>query len=301
MAKTGFDMVVDMMDVDKVNSIFRENLLNEDGVMILELSKLSMLNEGELYSGTDMLTETTAKLTEVRLKGLDTLTKLQAFEAIGKYTLETSLEWTELSIECDLELKMKPSSADDAVIISNNDQVVESVTIKTGIKGLKLNAGLLLVLELDKIDDVELGSILYTERIVGCILSVVNRMEFSTLSLVVDDIVEPTMSGFLSPGIDRVVNTIVDAAFVMFEPSVLRALPGVFDTMLKEMLNTMITDFRNENSGCEKVDVNPIVQTYGETLDFNYLFQSEVGPYGDVFGYVVLFLSLSLTRIHKHT
>ena len=81
LAKQGFDMVVEMMDVSRINTMIQDNLLDESGVMKVELNTMAFLNEGVLYSGQDMLTETTIKLTEVRLKGLDSLKKLELFRA----------------------------------------------------------------------------------------------------------------------------------------------------------------------------------------------------------------------------
>ena len=83
LAKQGFDMVVEMMDVSKINKLIQDNLLDQSGVMKVDLSTMSFLNEGVLYSGQDMLTETTIKLTEVRMKGLDSLKTLELFKAIG--------------------------------------------------------------------------------------------------------------------------------------------------------------------------------------------------------------------------
>ena len=170
LAKQGFDMVIEMMDVSKINRLIQDNLLDQSGVMKVDLNTMSFLNEGVLYSGQDMLTETTIKLTEVRMKGLDSLKKLELFKAIGKYTLSTELEWDTLDVEADLELKMKPSTSDTSVIVNpSTPEVVETVTITTGLRNIKVGAGVLMLLDLDKMNDVELGSLLFTERILGCV------------------------------------------------------------------------------------------------------------------------------------
>ena len=51
LAKQGFDMVVEMMDVSKINKLIQDNLLDQSGVMKVDLSTMSFLNEGVLYSG----------------------------------------------------------------------------------------------------------------------------------------------------------------------------------------------------------------------------------------------------------
>ena len=71
----------------------------------------------------------------------------------------------------------------------------------------------------------------------------------------------------------------------MFKPSLLRALPGVMDSTVKDMLNTQIQSMLTTNNECVKVDMQNVL-TYGQTLNFNYLFQEGVGPYGDIFGMV---------------
>ena len=50
LAKQGFDMVVEMMDVSKINKLIQDNLLDQSGVMKVDLSTMSFLNEGVLYS-----------------------------------------------------------------------------------------------------------------------------------------------------------------------------------------------------------------------------------------------------------
>ena len=57
------------------------------------------------------------------------------------------------------------------------------------------------------------------------------------------------------------------------------------DTTVKDMLNTQIQSMLTTNNECVKLDMQNVL-TYGYTLNFNYLFQEGVGPYGDIFGMV---------------
>ena len=120
--------------------------------------------------------------------------------------------------------------------------VAERVTVKFGVEDLKAVASILLAVDEAKLGDVSLGSLLDTENIFSCFLSTLHMVQIPALSVEVSDMQPPTLEGFVSPGIDRVVSSSVDAAFLMYKSTFLEAAPGFFQDAVGSFLNKIFSE-----------------------------------------------------------
>ena len=94
-----------------------------------------------------------------------------------------------------------------------------------------------------KLGALGLGSLLYSDKSVDCLLSTVFDFQVSGLSVQVGDIKPPILEGFVARGIDRVVSDFVDAAFLICESALVEAAPGLFHTIAREYLNEFVKKF----------------------------------------------------------
>lgn len=274
-----------------VNVFLRDFVLDEDRAFVLDAAKLPLENNGVLYQGHDMLTETTITLNSIKVFGLDTFTKFEPLVNIGKYTFQNLLAWNYTTLELDVTIDMKPSSKEDSILEGASDvNISENVKISVGVDQLEAVISVLLAVDEDALDDLSLGRLMDTSKLLPCLLSLVHAVELSELSLSVANIREPTLDGFVSPGIDRTVTRVVEALFLMYEKLLIEALPNAAATTLKDMVNTeFLAKYGSpdtENTDC------PAMKTTEGFIDFRDLLLkpdeavasggSGQEPYGDV-------------------
>jgi len=273
-----------------LNVLLRENLLTEDQALLLDVDDI------QFFQRHDKFTETKIVLDSIKIFGLDTLNAFEPLLDIGKHTVETELSWNVLMVEMDVTIDVKTSTKSDSVFVmgpGSRKEVQENVKIKFGLENVNTVASILLALDEGKLGALRLGSLLNTDWILDCLLSTVHDVKLSGLSLQVGDIQPPTMEGFVSRGIDRVVSNSVDAAFLMYESSLLEAVPSFFQTSVKRFLNKKFLDsFQADaaiGSECSSVE---IAASESGFIDFRDLFLppdealaaggSGTQPYGDV-------------------
>ena len=265
-----------------INSLLRSFFLEDDGSLRLGSSSISTMMNPSLFEGHDRLTEFKIILDEVRLYGLDTITRFNSFRHIGKYTLQNELTWDLLKFEFDIILDMKPSKLDDAILVDpTSPGISEHFTIDFALNNIDVEASLLLVLDEVAMGSLELGPLFNTENLLPCLLSIVEEIMVSGLDVdpsYVDD--GPAVDGFLSSGFDRVISDSVEAAFAMYKGSLRAAIPNIFQTNIRNLINTFIVDtFVGDRTSSTCLELQPLSE---EIIDFRKFFDAEDGSYGDL-------------------
>mmetsp|Transcript_5265 Transcript_5265/g.15313 ORF Transcript_5265/g.15313 Transcript_5265/m.15313 type:complete len:2439 (+) Transcript_5265:618-7934(+) len=271
---TGTDLVI--------NSLLRSFFLDDDGSLPIDPASIPSLTDQVLFEGHDRVTEFTIALKEVRLYGLDTMTRFNSFRKIGKHTIQNELTWDSFTFEFDITLSMKPSTLDDAILIDpTSPGISEDFTIDFKVDNVDVEASLLIVLDEDAMGSMELGPLLHTENLLPCMLSIVQEVKLSGLDVDPSYInYGPTMNGFLSSGLDRVISDSIEAAYAMYKGSLRTAIPNIFQTDVRELINTFLVDtyFGNKtNSGCPKAQ-----PSQDKFLDFRKFSTGDSSGYGDV-------------------
>jgi hypothetical protein len=217
-------------------------VLDDDRALVVDVANLPLENNGILYEGHDMLTETTITLDRVTIFGLDTFTKFEPLVLIGKHTFQNALVWDYLALELDVTIDMKASSKEESIISiadgASPTLVEETVKISVGVDQLEAVISILLAVDENALGSLSLGRLLDTSNLPSCLLSLVHAVELSEMSVSVGNIREPTLEGFVSPGIDRLVTRGVEALFLMYEKLLLDAAPNVASTLLKNIVNS---------------------------------------------------------------
>ncbi|KAL3918291.1 MAG: hypothetical protein SGILL_004308, partial [Bacillariaceae sp.] len=229
----------------QVNQLLRQYILDSSGALVLDQSDNGLV----VFEGHDVITQTTITVDRVKLIGLDTLTKFDPFEVVagGKYTLKTALAWEYLALEIEATVTIRPSTLPDSIIVdngSNTQPVVEKVNGFVGIRDLVASTSLLAAIDQSLLESLRIGSLLSTEHIANCVLSIVRNLELTSMTLEATDVLSPSITGLLSPGIDRVLSSAIDSAFLMYESNMLKAAPAYFQQAIRPMLNErLINDF----------------------------------------------------------
>ena len=204
-----------------------------------------------LYDVEDTITHTTIVMDGVKLLGLDTLTEFTPFAMIGNYTMETMLAWEYLAIEIDMLITVRPSQLPDAAVSlvvpsssssSQQQQVEEHVKFTIGVKELTANTALFAAINRTSIEqDIRLGSLLQSTTVaMDCLLSTVLDLAFLTLNVTANDVLSPTISGFVSTGLDHLMDSAMDTVFILYEQILLRLAPNYFQHELRPILTTKL-------------------------------------------------------------
>jgi len=83
--------------------------LDENKALVVNVEQLLGM-DGINLALHDNFTETNISLEEVRIYGLDSMTKFDPLVIFGNYTLRNEFSWEFLQIEIDLSVDIQPSS-----------------------------------------------------------------------------------------------------------------------------------------------------------------------------------------------
>jgi hypothetical protein len=263
-----------------INVMLRSLFLDKDQALTVDASKLPM-SSPLLFEGHDRITQFSATLNHVRIFGLDTFTRFNSFRNIGRYTIQNELTWESLRIEFDVTVDIKPSSLDNAILQdSTSPGISEQIGIGFTVDQVDAEASLLLVLDKEAIGSMELGSLFYSEHLLPCLRSVIHQVEVAGLDIDPKYVNEPYLNGFLSPGLDQFLTEAAGAAFVMYEGVLRNAIPNIFQSSVRELINMSLLDAiasPGVNKKCP--EVKPMETGF---IDFRNFFDAEKMTYGDM-------------------
>jgi hypothetical protein len=238
----------------EVNVFLRNNFLDENGTYALMIDNLEIDNTGDLnpvlYDGETKLSKTAIRINGLRITGLDTMKVFNPLIELGQYTFRNELRWDSLSISLDLTIDVSSSKLDDPILVSEEPlQVTENITLSLDLERIDVNASIFLAIDQNKFDGLPLGSILKDPVI--CFLSALDTMEVSGLEVSLGKFSEPVLEGFASPGVHRIVATLIEAGFIAYEPTLRRAVPYFFQVPVRDIIkNDIIDQFLGDKNQC---------------------------------------------------
>ena len=261
-----------------INIFLRDNLLDEDRSLTIDVSELP-IDTPVIFKGHDRIIETTMTLNQVKIFGIDSLSRFNPFVTIGKHTLQNELTWDRLTVEFDVTVDMKPSTLEDAILQDpTSPGISERILVDFGIDNLDVLASLLLLINEETLGSLELGQLLHSDHFLPCLLSVIHEVQLSGLKVDPKIINEPNLDGFISPGVDRMVSDSATAAFEMYTGVLKQAIPNIFESNVRDFMNTHVIDayFSDADTTC------PPVVSVGGLVNFQELFGEEYNTYGDL-------------------
>ena len=269
-----------------VNSLLRKTFLDADtGAFILQPSQLEdFLEDSDILLEThDRLFQTTVLLREVSILGLDSITQLDTLEVIGSQTLSNSWKWSQLEVVAKVTILMAPSTLPDAILQDfTSEGIQEDISITMTVQNIDVLASILVVLDEPALAQLQLGSFLDSADILDCLWSVVNQLKLTGLAVEYEDVLPPVLSGFVSPGLDRILGDAALAALELYESSTLldQALPAIFATTVVDLINRFIVDPLAADS---TTAMCPEAPNQAGLLDYASFFQEDDGDvYGDL-------------------
>ena len=280
-----------------INVLLRDSFLNPDGTFTLSS------DPSVIFETADKLIESKVSLSSIKAKGLDSLRVFKPLEELGNYTIANQLAWEALSIETEILFDIGVSTLPDSELISEVPlRTVETVTISFDLQNLDLAAAFFLAIDKAKMDDFKLGNLLRLDTIFSCFGDMVTDMEVSGLDVSIRDIGDPRFGGFSSPGFDRIVSSLVEAALVMYRPTFLRAIPAAFQGDFRDELNKVIAEDDSEcavpTPSAEFIDFRDLLLPKGQAREYG---ASGEGQYGDLLPVLWAFLKDQFSRVDERS
>jgi hypothetical protein len=291
-------------DTLNINVILKE-IMDEDGTMTVDLSDLLVLagttsteNGLIIFDDSSMIGDLELRLTRAKILGLDSFTRFDPLEQIGKYTLASNMRIDSIKIELDAVLEMTAPEG--------NAAVQESFVIDMIASDINLSAGLLLAMNLDQIGGLPLGSMLDLNNVLPCIVSAIYKLQLTSLLVESMTIEQPIVTGFESRGFQRIVSDSLDAMFTAFEPILSQALPNIIEKLALDFMDNAVGLVTDTNE-C------PTVSASSNTsfIDFRDFFLppdvaslfggTGTQPYGDLASLVKDFIDTELLTVDPKT
>eukprot|EP00934_Nitzschia_sp_Nitz4_P006383 Nitzschia sp. Nitz4//scaffold103_size77763//45581//52259//NITZ4_005447-RA/size77763-processed-gene-0.92-mRNA-1//-1//CDS//3329532334//6373//frame0 len=274
----------------RANIMIRQFLL-EGGALPVDTSHFFATdNDGSavVFYNHDALMETTILVNEVKLLGLDSLYQFDPLTVIGPYTVQSRLAWALLALEVDAIITVKPSSLDGAIVQNpSNAKLEENIQVVAGLGDLEADLALLSAFDQDVLEQLKLGSILRMDDLTPCLLSSIVELALTSFSIDAGDIFQPSLTGFVSEGLDRIFEELLKASFLLYEDIALERAPVYFQTDVRQLANERWLSDLSSSQICPDV-----ANLSNDFIDFRDLLLSPeeayakggsgASPYGDV-------------------
>lgn len=278
-----------------INSLLRSYVLDENGVLVLNIDDF-LGPDALTFELHDKLTKTRISLNEVRIYGLDTMTKFDPFMVVGDHTLRNEFSWKTLNMEVDITLDMQPSSLDTVMLRvegddSKQESITEQITVRVGAENIDVVATIFALIESEALSSFTIGSVLSLTNtedyswLLPCLMSAVQQLRFTKLVISPEVINAPTLEGFLDDGVDRILSDLAEITFEVYHGVFVDdVLPNMFQNTIKtfvnEQINLFLVDTKSNPDPCPKFDEGDS----GEYVDFREFFDPSFSTGGSVFG-----------------
>ena len=171
----------------------------------------------------------TLALDSVRVKGLDSFSNVNVFEPIGPQTLNSSAQFSVL----DLELLLSAG-------VSSSPVPPQLITARFAVQNVSAAIAIFAAFDLDKLGNLEVGSLLDTVSIIKCILYAAYAFDIPQMKVTVGSFSNPSVQGFMSDT-EAVATRSIDAVFNQCQSVIEEAIPIIFDGVGKEMIASLLS------------------------------------------------------------
>ena len=103
-------------------------------------------------------------------------------------------------------------------------------------------ASFLFTIDQNLFENIQLGAMLDRDVLISCLISTLVKTGVSSLIVSMANVQEPTLLGFVSPGVERFVSDAALAAFRMYEGALLESAPAFFQIAVTAAVNRIIEE-----------------------------------------------------------
>ena len=257
------------------NIWLRDYVLDDSGMFSLDLDELGI--SSTLFKTLNKVFAVEIDLNSLKIKGLDSLKVFNPLDRIGNYTVQNQMAWEKVSMEIELVADFQTSTLPDSLLLSAQPvKGRETVTLSMDMQDVQVSLAALLALVEEEIGNTEIGSLLRLEYVLPCLANSVAEIAISGLSVSLGSLSDPVFSGIGSPGVSRLVSSVVQATFAMYKPLMLKAIPGAFQGPIRRMINENYIEqnladptcagYARDNEASPYLDFRDLLHTRSEAI-----------------------------------
>lgn len=290
-----------------INVFLRNNLLDSQGGWTFNVSSTGN-DLLPMFNSQNQLVQTNMSFDSVRIFGLDTITKFQPLQFIGKQTIQNSFAWQYLRWEANVTIEIQPSTLNSSFLVDPNaTHLTETLTLNFQVDNVNVDLALLLAIDQDKLLSMELGSLLWSKNLLPCMLSTLYELQVTGLNVNVSSIVNPSIAGFNSVGLDQLFSSMIGIFFAMYEPTILTAMPNIFQLKVRDLINNQLVGgyLANQDSTCPApnvtdglIDLRDLMLPPSQAVQYG---GTGNGQYGDMFPQILSLIQNQLFEINPAT
>jgi hypothetical protein len=230
--------------------------------------------------------------------GLDSFTSFDDLVRISNYTLATRAKHSGFTLEINGVFQLSAPNG--------GASLTESFVWSMGVTNVTLTTAILLAIDSNKLGSLPVGSMTNLTGIIPCVASAIYKLQVSSLSIDSLALQAPVISGFKSPGLQRVVAQSADAIYAAFDEIATTALSHMIESMVMNTLDGVINSLLN-TSDCQTTNA----QQNNTFVDFRNMFLSPqvaqnygasgTAPYGDLSRMIKDFVNNQFLAVSPYT
>ena len=212
-------------DTLRFNTIIQSTMLNQDGSLSVTFDDLNLKNVGMDIS-----------IKGLNIVGLDSISELKVFDAIGNQTIQNEITWENIRIQVVLSIGALDGNP------------AHDITIDIGLSEINLSAALLMAIDLDLFESLDLWSLMELRKILPCVMSTAQAAKFTELELSVNSITDFSIVGFDSYELG--VSALESARMVLerYHDKIVSSIPKIFDSTIRILLNNWLEYYMADQS-----------------------------------------------------
>ena len=244
---------------------------DESGSLGINQLLSGFLGEGgeytqEFESATFEVAGAAISIHAVHITGLDSFASLNILEPIAPQTMKNTFTMDKLSLKLDLSVNVT-TTADPPL----------PYTVSLDLNDLDATAFLYMAVDVNELNDLQIGALLYLDNILPCLLSTTYDIRIPAIEVMVGSISKLAVGGLL-PETSEMVSASIEAMFQDFGAEMSRAINLVFDGTVKTLINGYL---ESQETECKQYAID----TASRYVDFRAMFwpdETESSLYGNV-------------------
>ena len=267
---------------EETNMLTESTLLDNNGVFTVELANVTF---------------SVFTLQSFHIYGLDTITKVEPITPIESQTLKTGFALKDLKVELNVAINTSSLSrlSETARVLEDKldngeSTEVEYMKMSLTMHDIEANIAMLLGIDENKLGSINLGSLLYSQQIMPCILSSITAANITQVLFTVGQIDEMEVSGFLSDDIEDTLSSSWESLISKYGMDMIKTIPSLIGSVMPDFVNSMINEYLLDEKNVEC----PAYDSEGKAklIDFRDLFYNSTiaaalggsgnEPYGDL-------------------
>jgi hypothetical protein len=235
----------------RVNGLIEDFLLDGTDTLVLELN--------EAIEFDDIV----FSLKDIKIDGLNSFRSFDILNPIGPQTLSNSLSIEGINIEITAVMD-----------VVSTEEPPQEIVIALGVDDLSISVVLFAAIDLDKVDNLDVGAVMDTKDILACVLSTFDSLNIPLIELTSASLRKPIITGLLEDT-SAASSRSIDRVYEEFASSIEDALPVLLDTSVRKLVNSIV-DKLMASAEC------PDRSSFSGSVDYRAMFGSGDSIYGNL-------------------